>query len=137
VSEFEIRVFNKDKDYDIIVNWFNDRNFDYPKISLLPPTGILLSHDKKDIAAGFLFKTDANVAVIGNLISNPYTDKKIRQKAINYILEILSKIAKDGKFELVTCATNIEKLGSRFEELGFLKTDTNVSHYGRLLCHYG
>lgn len=86
------------------------------------------------MACGFLFKTDAKVAMVGNLVTNPEADADIRHKALNQIINVLGKVALDEGFRLLTCATNIDKLGHRFEDLGFEKTDVNVSHFRRDLC---
>lgn len=123
-------------DYPEIVELFGLRNFPHPDKRFLPPTGVIVTDDLNRfiIAAGFMFKTDAKVASIGHLISNPKVMKEVRKIGIKLVMKTLESIAENDGFLLVTCATNIEKLGKRFEDLGFIKTDENVSHFRRETC---
>ena len=85
-------------------------------------------------AMGFLYRTDTPLAMISNLVSDPASDQELRREAVQELVSDLMEIAKLQGYNQVSCATNIKSLGLRFEHLGFLKTDENVSHYRRAVC---
>jgi hypothetical protein len=128
---FMVHPYSMDN-YKIIKEWWEIRGFPPARPEHLPPTGRVVSFKGKAICAGFLFKTDANAAVVGNLVSNPDVPKELRKPSIDFLIQLLTNIAKSEGFTMVCCSTNIDKLGERFEKLGFIKTDENVSMYGRL-----
>ena len=130
----EWKPFDVDQHLPIITEWANKRNFPAPSKEFLPPTGILLSWQGKPIAAAFLFKTDANVACIAHLFSDPDADKDIRQEAVKVAIDFLTQSARYMGFKMVTMSTNIVSLGERIEKMNFEKTDENVSHFRRFIC---
>jgi hypothetical protein len=134
MTNFDIKKFDSLTDISEMKDWFASRGRECPDLNLLPPNGMVVQYNGRNIAMGFLFKTDANFAVIGNLVSNPKEEKELRQKAVDQILEDLSKIAELFGFKAVTIATNIESLGQRFEKRNFIKTDSKITHYRRELC---
>lgn len=120
------------EDYPILVKWLLKRNFPVPLYKHLPPTGAMIWQGKTPICAGFLFKTDADLAVLGSLASNPdYKDD--RQSHVDFLIKYLIDKAKSDGFNMICCSTKIEKLGKRFEILGLPKFDENVSMYGRVI----
>lgn len=125
--------FSVENDYPLIHNWCLTRKFPSPDPYSLPKFGLLLSDNDTPIVAGFLYKTDGGVAVISNIVSNPYPDKEIRRIAVAQLVMELSELAKDQGYRQITFATNIPSLGDRMAGLGFEKTDENVSHYRRIL----
>jgi len=133
LKKFKLKPYEP-ADRVIIEEWFSKRDFPSPEDKFLPPTGVLALDNNIPIACGFMFKTDANVASIGHLISDPEIEKEKRQDAIKQLILVLARLAESEGFGLVTIATNIKKLGERFETLNFIKTDENVSHYRRDLC---
>lgn len=121
------------KDYPMLKSWWDERSFPPALPEFLPPTGLLVASEDLSLCAGFLFKSDANIAIIGNLVSNPSAPKEVRSKALDSLIDILTCLAKKDGFGLVSCATNLVKLMPRFEALGFAKMDEQVSHFGRML----
>jgi len=131
---FQARLFVEHKDLPVITSWFKSRNFPAPLPGTLPEVGLVITNDGKDISSGFLFSTDSHVGMIAHLVSDPESDKDLRKESVKYLINSLSDMARELGNTVVTCATNIDSLGKRFEEYGFEKTDTNVSHYRRVLC---
>lgn len=120
------------ENYAMLKAWWDKRGFPAAHENHLPPTGCVIWNDGVAVCAGFLFKTDANAAVVGNLVSNPDCEKSLRQPTVDFLIEFLTNRAKDEGFKMVCCSTNLEKVGQKFEKLGFIKTDENVSMYGRI-----
>lgn len=121
------------EDYPVLLEWWRARKFPAPDPELLPPTGIVVTHHESPIVAGFLFKTDAKIATIGALVSDPRSDIGKRSEATNYLLFLLLDHARKAGFKAITGATNLPRLMSRYELLGLVKTDEGVSHFGRIL----
>ncbi len=115
----------------IIKIWFEDRGFPVPNPRYLPPTGYLVTAHGYPVCAGFLFKTDAKIASISHLISDFDAAFEIRSEALDFLLDRLEKDATLAGFEILSCATNLDRLMGRFKNLGFNKMDENVSHFGK------
>lgn len=133
--ELEIRKIIRAMDYPTLEMWWKERGAGCPEEKNLPPTGFIVdSPHGGSVCAGFLFKTDANIAVIGHVVSSPgYHEKSLRSKAIDLLIsKLISEAALSG-FEIVTASSNVERLNKRYENLGFIKTDENETHYGRIL----
>ena len=131
----QIDKYTHEKYFEIIRGWWRKRERSIPDKDHFPPTGFMVSDvDGRNIVAGFLFKTDANIAIMDFIISDPEPmTPSVRDKAVNFLLSTLVKEAYEGGFKLVTAATNLPRLGVRYERMGFLKADSNEVHYGRIL----
>lgn len=124
--------FEQSVDYPLLKSWWDERKFPAPPLKFLPRTGIIVSINGVQMAAGFLFKTDANIAVIGGIVSDPKAPKAECGEAVDFVIYALGMLAKEFGFEMVSMATNLPKLMGRAELQGFQKTDEGVSHFGRV-----
>ena len=129
----QMRQINIDSDFPKLKTWWEARNFPPANPRFLPPTGIMVSMDGSDICAGFLFKSDANAAIIGNIVTNPDAPGAKRNEALDDLIKILTAIAIQDGFSMLCCSTNLPKVMRRFEKHGFQKTDDGVSNFGRVL----
>lgn len=122
-----------EKHFKILKEWWLERGAEVPFKEFFPKTGFIISGDNGvRICAGFLFKTDGNIAIINHIVSNPLPmEKKVRDQAMDLIIEALVSEAMSCDFKLVTAASNVEKLNERYEKHGFIKSDTNETHFGR------
>lgn len=111
--------------------WCVIRKWPQPNPLLLPPTGVVISARGKPIVAGFLFKTDAKIATISGILSDPYSDKQVRGEALDYLILALADLGREAGFILISGGTNIPTLQARYKRLGFIETDVGVSHFGR------
>ncbi len=121
------------RDYSVIESWWRARKMEAQKFEYLPPTGFMVKYKHEPVVAGFLFKTDTPLAVIGHLVSDPAADIYVRSDAIDKLINVLVSEAIRCKFEVVTASSNIKRLNERYEALGFTKSDVNETHYGRIL----
>lgn len=122
----EIKFFEP-SDYEEICSWRTGRELSSLELDLLPKFGLIAP----GVGAAFLYKTDSRVASIGQLVSNPKADKKIRYTTMNLIVEMLFQKAKLDGYKVVSCATNLDKLKERFCKLGFELTDKNIDMFAR------
>lgn len=129
----EVRFVKHDLDYPKLQAWWKARKFPPANPRFLPPTGLLVSMHGRDVVAGFLFKSDANAAIIGNIVSNPDAPGADRSKCLDTLLESLIHIAQADGFGMVCCSTNLPRLQERFQKHGFTLTDEGVANFGRIL----
>lgn len=129
---FNTVLFDKSKHWPMIEGWYEKRGFPSPIPRFLPPTGVVCSVEATPICAGFLYKTDAGIAVISNLISDKIVKKEIRDESLDYLISFMSLMAREAGFDMVNCATNLDGLMKRFTKLNFTETDSGVSHFTKL-----
>jgi hypothetical protein len=119
----------------ILHGWFEKRSFPAPDPNYFPGVGVVALFQGVPVAAGFAYRTDAKLAIIGHLVTDPDASGDKRNAALDAVIQTLTRIAQAEGYELVSCATDLPKLMDRFERLGFSKTDEGVSHFRRnLLC---
>jgi hypothetical protein len=131
---FDPRVFHSKEHFHLIQSWFRKRNFPCPELEFLPPTGCIVYAGTEPVACGFLFCTDARLAGIGHLVTNPEANKDVRQPALENCIRVLESLARIRGFGRVSISSNIEKLNARFEAMGFEKCDEDISIFRRFLC---
>lgn len=129
---FKAIPLDKEVHFPLMCEWWEGRSFPAPPVEFTPPTGLIVLHHDTPVCGGFLFKSDANMAVIGNLVSDKKVPFEIRTKALDYLIVSLTAAAKKDNFGLVACSTNLPRLMKRFEDLGFILTDEGVSQFGRV-----
>lgn len=120
---------------EFYVDWFNDRDIDMEPIEFCPPTGIIVFNDGP-VCIGFLCKTDAGMAIITNLISNPFCEKDRRSESLDFLIKVLVDIAKAEDFKLICVSTKLYHVSERFLKHEFKTTDENFINLGRFLCGF-
>jgi hypothetical protein len=90
------------EDFEQITSWRVSRDAEAIDRDLFPPIGFI----EPGIAAGFINFTQTKVAFIENIVSNPYADQGIREKAILQILETLENLAYDRGNKWIVAVTN-------------------------------
>lgn len=121
-------------DYPMLSDWWVGRGSPVQQKELFPPTGFIMWSESEPLCAGFLFKTDAKIAVIGHVVSNPFTkNKETRSLAVDALIDKLILEAKECGFKAISCSSNVDRLNKRYEAHGFTKSDENEVHYGRIL----
>jgi hypothetical protein len=131
--ELKILSVDLERDYEHLRAWWEARKFPPPDRKFLPPVGGLVLVEGTPVCAGFLFQSDANAAIMGNIVSDPAAPGPVRHLALDFLVTALIEQAQDRGFGVICCSTNLEGLMGRFEGHGFVKTDEGVSHFGRLL----
>lgn len=103
------------KDLDHINAWNSERKDPLFTPGDLPKNGMI----EPDVAAGFLFKTDSEIAILENFVSNPNATPFDVSKAIDKIVEELEQTAKAFGYFKLAAFTHVRSIGSRLERLGF------------------
>ena len=129
-----VRVYIPAEHYELIANWWTKRDRPVPSPDMMAPTGRIIYMENKPICAGFLFKTDSKIAIINHMVSDPnQLDKNLRDEALNLLISHLIHEAYICGFKIVSASSNLDRLNKRYEKLGFIKTDSDEVHYGRIL----
>lgn len=128
-------VFDRKKHGKFYNQWFIDRGLDIEPIEFCPPTGLIV-YDTDPICIGFLCKTDSKIAIITNLISDPFYESDLRSHALDFLIKILIELAKDQDFKMICVSTKLGHVSERFLKHEFKTTDENFINLGRFLCGF-
>lgn len=128
-----IKLFDAEKDYSDLCSWWKAQNWPSIERDFLSKTGIIVENDKDKLCAGFLYTTDSSFAIMEFIIGNPEVPKDERGKALDMLINELSKEAKKQGFKALFTMTNHSKLIDRYTKNDFQETDKNVSHFVRRL----
>lgn len=130
MSDYRVEKYEA-KFYFIISSWFEKRK--RPKVDQkeLPSNGKIIFYQNNPVACGFIFKTDTAICSIGNMISDPEADLKIRGESVNILIDSLMILAKSLGFMGISCGAVSKKLISRYKSKGFKCYDQNVMILGR------
>lgn len=129
-----IEEFIPSQHYGLMQKWFEQRKYPCAPLKLLPPIGLVVGFNDQPMVMGFLIRTDANTAIVAHLISDPDADKALRGESVDIVIQTLCEYAKSLGFLVVNAATNLQYLLKRYERLGWLKADENLTGVWRQLC---
>ncbi len=123
-----IREF-KQSDYQEVRQWWEGHKWPAIPLSALPKTGLIV----EGVCAGWLYSTDSSIAWMEWIVSNPLSDKTLRDASLNTLIENLLGKAKESGFTQVFTSVNHPKLIERYQNNGFTIEDRNVTHMIRSL----
>ena len=106
--------------------WWKDQEGYCVPDTLLSQHGIVVNHQGKAAAIGFIIKTDADFCLFEYMVVNPDVRKDERTKCINQLFEAGINKAKDLGFSSMFTFTNNKNLVSRMEKFGFKAADRDV-----------
>lgn len=124
----EIRPYTK-LDYVRLESWWKGHKWTPLHSDCLPETGFIVNN----ICAGFLYKTDSNIAILEFVIADPESDKKERDKALDCLFDTLINTAKEMGFHNIMGWLNHPSLVKRYEKFGFGITHSDVIEVARRL----
>ena len=99
----ETRLFNKEKDYKTLCEWWTDWDLPNHHQDVLSNTGIIVSKEGVDICSGFIYSTDSYIAWLEFITINKKTTKKQREGALVKLLDSLVEKTKRMGFKLIMC----------------------------------
>ena len=106
----EIRLFDKEKDYETLCGWWDDWGKPPHPKEALSETGVIVSKDGVDICSGFIYSTDSYICWLEHLTSNKklwlLLSEEQRLKILNKLGDAIFEKAKEMGFKLAfTLAT--------------------------------
>lgn len=120
----EVRYLSAE-DYDnTLVKWWESWRWTPPSRDMLPDNGtggIMVFENGIEICAGFIYFTNSKTAWIEYIVSNQeFKDRPKRIEAINFLINVLSAIAKDKGYKFAYASLKNEPLVNRYKDCGFL-----------------
>ena len=112
ISQIKILEF-KFKHYDLLLSMLNDRKTEWiQEISYktLPKIGYIAMFGKQPIAAGFLRKLEGGYARLDTFVTSPHFGNKIRNNALNLIVDELLRNAEELELLGVMAVTKAKVL---------------------------
>jgi hypothetical protein len=129
----------KHSDYKILEEWWSFWRFPAPSQESLPQldenlfNGIIASKDNKDIASGFLYKTNSNMCWIEFIVTNPKTTSEERNEGVLKVLEELSSVAKRLGFSIVFSSIKNQNLINKYIDCGFIEGTKGTTELIKIL----
>jgi len=111
------------QDYEALSSWYHKRNVNSVQESYIPKIGFVI----EGIAMGFLMQTDANLGILEPFISNPEASKEDRDMALNVILELLTRTAKEMNYKGVFGFSTSLPMIRRALKQGFIINEVDSS----------
>ena len=110
------------KDYKTLHEWWKAYDWQSVPYNCLPKTGYIID----GYCAGFLYKTDSNIAWLEWIISNKNANKEEKAKALDSLISKLIDDAKKEGFKLIFTSVSNKSLVDRYKQHGFNVTDENM-----------
>ena len=141
MQKIKTRLWNLDKDYSIIKNWWKEYDWTSPPKDCLPPDGIIVEYENKPVCCtGIYFAIGCKFAYMEWVLVDKNQDSKIRYECLKKCIDSIFKLAKLKKYKLIGHTTSESKLYDRYEKdhsmikvdpdlTGFLKIITNSNKF--------
>lgn len=117
-----------DSDYTTLIGWWKHYNWPSPPQDFLPETGYIVEVDGKPAGAVFVYKTNSKAVLMEWLVTDPTTDKEIRDTMVSDLIEIVAHTCALEGFKYIYTCVKLPKLISRLENHGFSKADEGMSN---------
>ena len=121
------RLFDLDKDYAIIQEWWKQHGSFAPKPQHLSSTGLIIEADNP-LCAGWLYNTDSKICVFEFVVSNPNVSKDLRDAALTLLIQEIKKLASNRGYELIYSSVKGMKYINRLLAAGFIIADEEQVH---------
>ena len=129
----------KYSDYEMLQEWWKVWRFTSPPIITLPQedneyfSGVIAYENNKDIACGFLYKTNSALCWLEYIVTNPNTTSEERNLGIKTVIEQLSIKAKELGYEAIFSSIKNEILINKYKELGFIEGSKGTTEMIKIL----
>ena len=121
--------FLNESDYDNVLHkWWTEWNWTPPTKDMLPENGkcgIMVTSNGENVCAGFVYFTNSKMAWIEFIVSNKNYKESDRGQCIEFLINVLSELAKDKGFNYIYTSIKNQHLIKKYENCGFKKGDNN------------
>jgi hypothetical protein len=129
----KLETFEVGKHLTYVKAWWHSRqSVDFHE-RMLPDCGFVAYEQDRPVAMAFLFTTNSKIAILGWPVSDPESDKQVRDKALNEVFKTLHFLARQKGFEIAWTTSGIPALQKRYENLGYVVGDGNINQYHKEL----
>lgn len=91
----ETRLFDLERDYEPLTEWYSAWGYCPIPIELLPPYGMIVSNDGEDIGAVWLYITDGKIGLLEGGVLNPWAPKSKRRGAHAFLIKKMTELAQE------------------------------------------
>lgn len=111
----KLKAYDSSLHFGQLVRWYAIRDQDCPPEWSIPDTGVIV----EGVAAGFFILMSNNCGMFDFFISNPLSDKRERDKALDKIVTELIEIARDVNCRAILCNSEHPAIKARAMKHGF------------------
>ena len=119
-----------ESDYEILTDWWKAWNWPVIVRDMLPDNGtggIMIEHEGENVVAGFLYWSNSKMVWLDWIISNPKTNRDIRQEAIKKLILTAESMTKEAGSKFMMSISRSNSLLKIHKELGWT-IDPDPSH---------
>ena len=121
-----IELFDIEKHYGVVSEWWKKQDWEVLPIHALPTVGMIAYDKEIPVASGFLYNTDSTFALIEFIVGNPDLDHKVRGEGLDIVINSLMDSAKLMDKKVILSYTSHKRLIDRYENHGFFKGDRDM-----------
>ena len=127
------RHWDRDKDYDTLVKWWDQWEFGVVPKECLPPDGIVVEIDGKPICAGGLYiGMGTQFAFMEWIVTDKSADARTVHRSLKLCIDSIMELAKKRGIKLVYTATKEQALHKRYQKYHeMVLTESNVKTFLR------
>jgi len=132
--KLNIRRLNKKEDLKIIEEWWEAwPEWTSPGADFLPDTGVVVTADDKMIMAAFIYLTNAKVALLEWIISDPEYREDNRKQALELLITGGEEIIKSLGYGFTFSMCRNKNLGETYKKLGWHKDEEPSFEFVKIL----
>ena len=106
----KVRLYNKDKDYQIIIKWWKDHNHNIIESDMLSKYGVVVEENDQLLSMSWLyFQPNCGFGICLWTTVNPSLKGFTREKSINTAIDGIIFLARQLKIEKISLSSNHEK----------------------------
>ena len=127
------RPWNRETDYDSLVQWWKDWEFGVVPKECLPPDGIIVELDGKPVCAGGLYIGEGTqFAFMEWIVTDKSAEARNVHNCLKMCIDSIMELAKKRSIKLVYTATKEQALHKRYTKYhDMVLTESNVKTFLR------
>ena len=129
----QVRLWDRDKDYDTLVKWWKQWQFGIVPKDCLPLDGIIVEVDNIPMCAGGIYRYPGTAfGFMEWVVTDKYADLRKRHKALKLCIDGIMELAKNNGVRLVYTMTKSSALQKRYQKYhNMVLTESNVKTFLR------
>lgn len=125
--------FNPEIHYNTLIKWWKGHKWVLVPLDSLPDTGLVCFFGDKPVCAGFLYRTNSNIAWLEWLVCDPKADRNYRSACIDKLIKELINLAKEDGYKIIFTSVSNKNLITRLGRHNFEITDNNMNNLIRVV----
>jgi hypothetical protein len=128
-----VRFWDRDRDYDTLIKWWNDWEFGVVPKECLPPDGIMVEEEGTPVCAGGLYIGEGTqFGFMEWIVTDRQADQRLVHRALKKCIDSIMQFARDKGLKLVYTATKEQALHKRYQKYHqMVLTESNVKTFLR------